>query len=204
MEKVDLKGIERKAYTSYHQDGLIDIIVGFSTLGIGVWLVLEVWLASNMTWMVLILVAIVGPSAYAAGKRAYTVPRIGFVKFPQKRVLLAQAAVLGLFSLSAVLGVLAFIQFEAGGTPGWLLFVIENSMLVIGVSVAALFGLMGYTFRISRMYAYALVTLPIFAIGHFLDYPLSYFVIPLGALILLVGSTMLIRFVRKYPLPAAG
>jgi hypothetical protein len=145
---------------------------------------------------------IVGASVYAAAKRVFTVPRIGFVKFPQRRVLLAQVLLVSLGVLSFVLGIVAFMQFESEGTPIWLLFAIENYMLVIGVSVAALFGLVGYTFRIKRMYAYALLTLIMFVAGHFLYYPLHYYVVLLGAIILLFGLAMLIRFVRRYPLSA--
>jgi uncharacterized membrane protein len=103
------------------------------------------------------------------------------------------------FSLSALLGVVAFMEVEGGGMPSWLLFAIENYMLVIGVLVAASFCAAGYTFRINRMYAYALLTLAMFVIGHFLYYPLHYYVILLGTLILFFGSVMLIRFVRRYP-----
>ena len=38
-----------------------------------------------------------------------------------------------------------------------------------------------------------------FAIGYFLYYPLYYYVILLGTLILFSGLVMLIRFVRRYP-----
>jgi len=195
-ETINLKRIERKAYTSYHQDGLIDVFAGFFIISFGVWLILD------MAWMGWIL-WFVAVSAYAAAKRVFTIPRIGFVKFPQQRVKALVAIALIGFSLFALLGVVAFIQVEGGGTPIWLLFAIENHMLVIGVSVAASFCVVGYTFRIRRMYAYALLTLIMFVTGHFLYFPLHYYVILLGTLILLFGLVMLIRFVRRYPLSAA-
>ncbi|MDH5438338.1 MAG: hypothetical protein OEX76_05500 [Candidatus Bathyarchaeota archaeon] len=192
-EKINLKKIERKAYTSYHQDGLIDVFAGFLILSFGLWLILD------MAWMGWIL-WFVAVSAYAAAKRVVTIPRIGFVKFAPHRAKALVTSALIVLSLFAFLGVVAFMQTEGGGTPLWLLFAIENYMLVIGVSVAASFCVVGYTFRIRRMYAYALLTLIMFVTGHFLYYPLHYYVILLGSLILLFGLAMLVRFIRRYPL----
>jgi len=192
-ERINLKEIERKAYTSYHQDGLIDISIAFIVLTFGIMIVLD------MGWMGGVF-AVVYISFYAAAKKTLTVPRIGFVKFAHYRAKAMQAMAIGVLSLMMLLGVVAFMQTEEGGTPSWLLFAIENYMLVIGVSVAASFCAAGYTFRTKRMYAYALPTLIMFVAGHFLYYPLHYYLILLGSLILLSGLAMLTRFIRKYPL----
>jgi hypothetical protein len=111
--------------------------------------------------------------------------------------------VIGVLSLFMLLGIVAFMQTEEAGTPAWLLFVIENHMPVIGVSIATSFCAAGYTFRINRMYGYALLALVMFVAGHYLYYPLYYYMILLGSLILLSGLAMLIRFVRRNP-PTTG
>jgi hypothetical protein len=195
-ERINLKEIERKAYTSYHQDGLIDIFIAFVVLTFGIMMILD------MGWMGWIF-AVVGVSLYAAAKKTLTVPRIGFVKFAHYRAKAMQAMAIGVLSFVMLLGVVAFMQTEEGGTPPWLLFAIENYMLVIGVSVAASFCAAGYTFRINRMYGYALLALAMFVAGHYLYYPLYYCMILLGSLILLYGLAMLIRFVRRNP-PTTG
>ncbi len=194
-ERINLKAIERKVYTSYHQDGLIEIIIAFAILAFDVLLVLEMpWLGGAF--------AITGFSLYAGAKRAFTVPRIGFVKFPQQRTkrMVMIAVVLGV--LANVLGVITFIQVEGGSTPAWLLIAIEHYMLVIGVLVSALFGMIGYTLRANRMYTYSLLTLVMFVAGYFINYPLYYYVSLLGSLILISGVVTLVRFIRKYPIPA--
>ncbi len=196
-EKINLKKIERKAYTSYHQDGLIDVFAGFLILSFGLWLILD------MAWMGWIL-WVVAVSAYAAAKRVFTIPRIGFVKFAPHKVKALQTVALIVFSLFAFLGVVAFLQVEGGSTPLWLLFAIENYMFVIGVSAAASLCVVGYAFRIERMYAYALLTLIMFVTGHFLSFPLYYYMTLLGTVILLFGLALLIRFIRRYPLSAIG
>lgn len=197
-EGINLKAIERKVYTSYHQDGLIDIFAGFLILSFG----LVAWVMSDMIWMGFMFF-VVGTSLYAAAKRVFTAPRIGFVKLPPQRVKRTVAMLVGAGVLSSLLGMVAFMQTAGGDTPLWLLFAIENYMLVIGVSAATLFCVVGYTFRTNRMYAHALLTLVIFVAGHFLYFPLYYYLVLLGTLILLVGLTLLIRFVRRYPLSSA-
>ncbi|TLN07762.1 hypothetical protein FDZ71_10680 [bacterium] len=147
---------------------------------------------------------ITGVSAYASAKRLYTIPRIGYVKFAQNRVkALYYAAVIG-FSLSALLGAVVFMQVEGGSTPLWLLLAIEYHMPLIGLSLATSFCVVGYALRIRRMYAYALVALTMFAVGHFLYYPLPYYVILMGTLILLSGLALLVHFIRDYPLSTPG
>lgn len=195
-ENINLKDIERKAYTSYHQDGLIDISIAIIALAFSIVMILD------MAWIGGIF-AVVAFSLYAAAKKTLTVPRIGFVRFAAYRAKAIRAIVVGVFSFLALLGVVASMQFEGGGTPSWLLFAIENHMLVIGVSIAVSFWAVGYTFRTRRMYAYALLTLIMFVTGYFLYYPLHYYLFLLGTLILLFGSAMLIRFIRRYPLSAA-
>ena len=197
-ERIDLKAIERKVYTSYHQDGLVDVFAGFLILSFG----LVAWIMPDMIWMGFMFF-IVATSLYAAAKRVFTVPRIGFVKLAPQRVKRTMAMLVGAGVLSSILGMVTLMQVEGGGTPLWLLFAIENYMLVIGVSAAALFCVVGYTFRTKRMYAYALLALITFVTGHFLYFPLYYYLVLLGTLILLVGLTLLIRFVRRYPLSGA-
>jgi hypothetical protein len=189
-----LKQIERKAYTSYHQDGILDILIGVIILGFATMVIADM---VYLGWVF----SIAAISIYAAAKKVLTVPRIGFVKFPQQRTKRTILALVILGVLSNVLGLITFMQVESGSTPLWLLFAIENYMLVIGVFGATLFCIGGYTLRAQRAYAYALLTLLLFVIGHYIYYPLQYYLILLGAVVLLSGLAMLVRFVRKYPRP---
>jgi hypothetical protein len=196
-EKMSLKQIERKAYTSYHQDGILDILIGMFIVGFATMVIADM---TYLGWMFYI----VAISIYASAKKVLTVPRIGFVKFPQQRTKRTILALVILGVLSNVLGLITFMQVESGSTPLWLLFAIENYMLVIGVFGATLFCIVGYTLRAQRTYAYALLTLLLFVIGYYLYYPLQYYLILLGVVVLLSGLAMLFRFVRKYPRPITG
>ena len=49
--KVNLKEIERKVYTSYHQDGIIDVSIALIVLGFGIWgAVLDMAWMGEMFW----------------------------------------------------------------------------------------------------------------------------------------------------------
>ena len=191
-QKINLKEIERRAYTSYHQDGILDISIAI------VILLFSIVIIGEMPWIGG-MAGIFAISIYAGLKKTITIPRIGYVKFPQQRAqkLIVFTLVLGLFSMVA--GVFAFMQTLSSGTPDWLLFLIDNYMLTIGVAVSMLFLLGGYIFRTKRIYGYSLLTFVLFVVGYFISFPLYYYLTALGATILTSGLTLVIRFVKKYP-----
>jgi hypothetical protein len=195
-QKINLKEIERRAYTSYHQDGVIDI-----TIAVVVFL-FSIIMLGDMPWMGGIggIAGILAVSLYASFKKFVTVPRIGYVKFPQQRAQRMVAIAVALGTLSAFMGLIALLQTTSQGTtPDWLMLLIDNYMLTIGTAVAALFLLGGYAFKTKRIYAYALLTLVLFVAGHFIYFPLYYYLTALGILTLACGLFLMIRFVSKYP-----
>lgn len=194
-QKINLKEIERKAYTSYHQDGVIDVAIAV------VILLFSIIMLGDMPWLGGIggIAGILAVSLYAAFKKLVTVPRIGYVKFPQQRAQRMVAVAVALGTLSAFMGLIALLQTMSQGTPDWLMLLIDNYMLTIGMAVAALFLLGGYAFKTKRIYAYALLTFVMFVVGHFIYFPLYYYLTALGTLILVCGLFLMIRFIRKYP-----
>jgi hypothetical protein len=165
-QKINLKEIERKAYTSYHQDGLIDITIAFVIIAYAILIALDVpWFGG--IW------AVTAFMLYAGVKKTVTVPRIGYVKLPQLRAKRVNIGLLALGGLSFAMGMVALVQTTSEGAPSWLRLLIENYMLTIGLIIAAIFLLAGYTIRTKRMYAYALLTLVIFVAGHFIYFPLQ-------------------------------
>jgi hypothetical protein len=191
-QKINLKEIERKAYTSYHQDGILEIVIAFTIL------IFALVMLGDMPWMGG-MAGILAVSVYAGMKKLVTIPRIGYVKFPQQKTQKIVALTLVLGVASMVAGLFAFMQTKSSGTPDWLLFLIDNYMLTIGVAVAVLFLLGGYALKTKRIYVYALLTLVMFVSGHFLSFPLYYYLTVLGIIILASGLAMMIRFVKKYP-----
>jgi hypothetical protein len=202
MTKQDtLREIEKKAYMSYHQDGLLDIVIGIYALSFGLGIVADRILDfSFAAIMPAILIAIVLP-IWIQAKRKITMPRIGFVKFGARGSNKLFALFLGL--MVAGLGVffaftLATVQ---NGRPFWIDILFQYGMIWIGLGAAVIGSLFAYTIGLKRLYGYGLLTFALFASGHFLGVPFEYLLLAIGSIIIASGIALLAQFIRRYPLP---
>jgi hypothetical protein len=194
----NLKEIERRAYMSYHQDGLLDIFVGLYILGFGLGIYMDIiWEYGFGSIMPAILIAAVLP-IWIAAKRKITMPRIGFVKFGARGSNKLFAIFLGL--MVAGLGVFfAFTVFQGGHSP-WLDLVFQNGLIIVGIGSLAVCLLFGYSMGLKRLYAYGVLALVALVIGHFMGIFFAYILLALGLMVMVTGIALLIGFVRKYPL----
>lgn len=196
-EQIDLKAIERKAYLSYHQDGLLDVFVGLAALFIAIFL----WIAPDMliyimgTMFVWVLI-------YMAAKKSVIVPRLGYVEFSRERntrssVILLYVVVLNI--VAVIITMFAWIN------PSIFTDIIEpNGFLIIGAAFASIFAVVAYGTGIRRFYAYGVVTLLAFSFSQFLFLPFYLPILSLGVVMSVVGMLLLYKFVRKYPKESAG
>ena len=202
MKEPSLREIEKKTYMSYHQDGLIDIFVGFYILLFGAGILLNTMMDFS-TWFVIpaIFPAIMVP-IWISFKKRITIPRIGYVKFGLRSANKLMAVILGLM----VAGLGIFMVFGLGGSMGqsWAIIlmdlIISNSMIIIGVSAVLISSLFAYTMGIKRLYVYGLVTLAMFLVGHFMAIQFEYFLLAIGFAIVIYGFVLLRQFMQKYPL----
>ncbi|MFX1476332.1 MAG: hypothetical protein ACFFCO_12775 [Promethearchaeota archaeon] len=195
-EEIDLKEIERKAYLSYHQDGLIDVFIGLAALFLATFL----WLAPDM------LIFIMGTMfmwtlLYIAAKKSVTVPRLGYVEFSKERntktsVILLYIVVLNIVSL--------VISWWGWLNPSMFLIIEAHGFLVVGAAVASIFVVVAYSSGIHRFYAYGVVTLLAFSVSHFLVLPFYLPILSLGLVMAVAGMLMLYLFIRKYPKESTG
>jgi hypothetical protein len=193
----NLKEIERRAYMSYHQDGLLDIFVGVFILGYGVGIFMDIMEFGFGSIMPAILIAVILP-LWIVAKRKITMPRIGFVKFGPRGSNKLFAIFLGL--MVAGLGVFfAFALFQGGRSP-WLDVIFQNGLIIVGTGSLAVCILFGYSMGLKRLYAYGLLALIVLAIGQFTGIFFAYLLVALGTAVLATGCALLIVFVRKYPL----
>jgi hypothetical protein len=194
-DEPNLREIEKKAYMSYHQDGLLDIFVGVYILGFG----LGVWADVTLEYgfgsiMPAILIATMLP-IWIAAKRKVTMPRIGFVKFSTRGATKLMAVLIGL----AVAGLGMFLAFTVFRRAPWLDVIFQNGLILMGIGSLAVCVLFGYSMGLKRLYAYGVLALMALAIGHFVGIFFAYPVMALGTTVVAVGAALLIRFVRKYP-----
>lgn len=199
-KEINLKEIERKAYMSYHQDGLMDVFGGLYILGFGLGIFMQIiWDFSFGVIIPAILITTVLP-IWIAAKRKITMPRIGYVNFGTRGANKLTIVFIG----TMVAGLFAFFAFtfatSQNGLRVWLDLIFQNGMLVVGFGSLAVCALFGYTMGLKRLYAYGLLAAFSLIIGHFLEIFFAHIIIALGTTVIVVGFILLINFVKKYPL----
>ncbi|MCD1295853.1 hypothetical protein CUJ83_12690 [Methanocella sp. CWC-04] len=194
---IDLKQLEKKAYLSYHQDGLIDICAGLILIGFGI------AMAYDLAWMIGIWI-VTGLPVYASMKKAITIPRLGFVKFKLKKEEEEKKKKMILFSIMTIVGSLFFIFtliIMNDMLPSWINDMIKEYYLVIlGATGASFFAMAAYMFELKRFYLYSLTVLAIFIIQHIIDIEPYWAMIISGFIITLTGLFIMVRFIQKYPI----
>lgn len=181
----DLESIRHNIYMSYSQDGLWDILFGLFLLVWGNATQFELGWFPGPTFIALYLLVL-------ALKRRITYPRIGYVKFAannkSSRIAIA-------FTLTFLFNILVFLLYvgKIGEIPrGFLLF-------IFGVMTAMIISLIGYWWKVKRLYAWASLILTAFVIYQWLGTPVIFsFIIP-GSIMWIYGMVLLFRFIRSYP-----
>jgi hypothetical protein len=204
---INLKELERKAWRSVFQDGLWDIYLGLLLLAMAINALLsDTGVPEGLSTPIYVGLVLLAMAVLWAGKRLVTTPRMGRVKFGQRRqarlrwlrVALAASVLVGLLVFLATLA--AGAQRPAGqGLIGFF-------PAVWAVCVLALAGVGAYLLDYPRLVLigamYALAPALDLALRNLtgLDLSLLAFAVP-AAVILVVGVAVLIRFLRDYPLP---
>ncbi len=186
MQELDLKGIERKAWTSYFQDGLWDIFMGLLMLGMGMNILID-------EIMIHVAIAAVAVLLLSVGKKLITVPRLGRVEFGPVRKL-KQRKVVVILTISFIIGIVAMVIPLLGiDLP-------EPAFAAIaGTWITLVFSLMAFFMDFRRLYIYGLLFAVSFALALALDnvVPVITFFSSAGIAIP-IGILLLIRFVRNF------
>ena len=187
----DFKKLQQRTYASFHQDGLIDMIIGWAIIGFGINMVLDSSAFLFLGWLPIVF--------YVPIKNRVTVPRIGYVKFSSSNSLLLGIVLAILLVL--LLGIFILLIVGPNLIPAQISeFFREYYLLLFGSLVGLGFAGTALVTGISRFYAYAVMLVLIIAAGIWLNTPDPIYVLTAGLLILVVGITHMVRFLRKYPL----
>ncbi len=197
-QKVNLKEMERKAFMSYHEDGVLDLCLGIYILVIGISLAFD-------DLILFILAYFIAFSVWTGVKKKITAPRIGYVKFgpgQTSKVKMVTALAVVVTVLCLLTSVALWYSTATRSSPSWVKTLFsEYIMLLIGGTGASLIALGAYVLGITRLYSYAVVAGAVFAAGHFLAVSASHAAVVVGGVITLGGLIKLIQFVRTYPRP---
>jgi hypothetical protein len=207
-EMTDLRQIQRRiAQLTSFEDGFWDLLLGSIFLLLAIYPVTRERLGPEWNIVLFFSVLAMLVIGHLVIRHVVSVPRIGHVeprRSPKLRllVILTVAMVLITFGLLMV----TFLGSGAEPAPSPTVISGERSYLVEFIVVfvlGGLFSLMGYFFGVKRIYFYGWMV----GIGNLASVYMEHtagwiFFLPLAivaGIILLIGSILLVRFLRKYP-----
>jgi hypothetical protein len=203
---INLKELERKAWTSYFQDGLWDIYLGLLLLAMAISALLsDVGFSESLGMTVLIGVEVLAVLVLWVGKKLITVPRMGRVKFgPKRKAKLSWVVVILFISVLVGAGVFLVTSAMRGNRPGWLNAAFFAPAAWVGNAIVV-FSLGAYFLDFSRLYLIGVMyALPVpldILLDELAGIDLSFIAFGVPAMvILIIGLVVFTRFLRDYPL----
>jgi uncharacterized membrane protein len=204
-DDVDLKEIERRALTAYHEDGLLDIFIGGYLLFIGLFTLTDF----TYRHIILSMIAPLGTLLYYEVKKLVTYPRVGYLKFTKDRrarVAMYAAMVVAVAGFITLTGLFTGMGVPESAPSGVLL-LNKYNLLFLGGVLALIFYMLGKIMGVNRLYRYALLSLLVFPLGYlYLDSPYIFTLQNMGTQCAIIGVVMvgfgvshLQRFIVKYP-----
>ena len=194
-ESRSLTEIERRAYQTIWEDGLLDVFVGAAVVAMGV-----SWVVGLAVWGAL-LPALLVP-VWQVARKQIVEPRSGYVEFGPERKSrekrhLGVLLLLGVLTLLLGVGVFWMVRANPRGLDSLLPEVIPALPAVLLGLGGALTGLL---LGIRRFLVYAGLLLVGGVVGaYFQAEPGWHFLVP-GGVILIVGVGLLVSFLMKYPM----
>lgn len=191
-EAIDLKGLEKKVWTSTFEDGITDIGIGL------VLLVSTICQIFNDEHFYLYLLYIVPALFIIIAKKYITAPRMGLVKFSRER----NKKMYTLF-LVMTISIVFLLMLTIKG----LLQQLPMTSLIVGAIVFIIPCSIAYFLNWDRMYIYAVLFTLSFALNEMTIAKTgviasgAYAWLISGMMITVVGIVYLLRFMKKYPLP---
>jgi hypothetical protein len=189
--ETSIQQLRRKAYLAYHRDGIIDILIGVSILGFGLWQELNIPLFA--------FACLFAFGMYVPLKNAITVPRFGYVRFSEgkRESSLIVGIALGVCLLGLAFAVLTIIGPDRTGlgAEGFIRKHHPFVMSSIGGVLMAFFGLWG---GIHRLVGYALFLLVAVWVSFGLGFAGSLPLLLSGMVMMVTGLVQLVAFLRRY------
>jgi hypothetical protein len=203
-EKINLKEIEKRSYRSFFQTGLYDVAFGVLLLSFAIAPVIRDVI--GRFYMPFIIIP--APLIMLFGRKYLIVPRLGIVKFGEKRES-AKKKMMIISALSTTILAALLVLTVAGVFPGFIGETLSGVMfmLIVGIIVIILMGFIAYIMDFKNMLYYGLaigIGIPTAEFLHgIVGVPLDSLITfgTLGSLLLIYGLVNLSHFLKKYPIP---
>lgn len=206
VEKLSLKKIEKKAFSSTYQDGLFDLLIGIFLITMGLSVMLEKTYPLADWWIAILMAPFI--LAFVLCKKFITIPRMGMVRFSEKRIAKIKKTV-GILFVFLFLGIVVFILFSIGIIPHrWIIKGIQIPPILWAAASIIGFSLAAYSLDIKRYYFYGILFAIPLPFHVFLKYNPKFSHMSLimffisGVIIVVIGILLLLRFLRDYPIPS--
>jgi len=170
----------RKQYArTFHNDGLLDIFVGWAIVSAGIYLLTSLAIFSFAGWMPILLIAPL--------KKRFVIPRFGYAKF-SKPAALPRPILIGAGAVILIGSLLVSVL----GSQGF------RVPLIVGLLGLALLFALDKGFNRVTVYA---IFIPLFFIfGFSLNILTPAIVILVGGVLMGLGIYLFVNFLQKYPL----
>jgi hypothetical protein len=186
---------------SYHEDGLLDLLLGLAVLLGGLYIFVDLDIPLGGVWVVLWL------PIWLSARKTITSRRLPNVEVPHEQYTgLMRAAVFVVLTLVLLVfaGSVLLLGHSSGLVPSWFVTGLrEHFTLVLGLVGAFVMTVAGWLSKLNRLYAYALLTAVAFAGTYLLQAPAGLAVAVVGGVVMIWGLVMLSRFVRSHPVQSA-
>jgi hypothetical protein len=187
-QTMNLKDVERRAWTLYFEDGLWDLFFGFLFLAGGLRTL------ADSLWSYLLVG--VGLLIFIVGRRAITLPRIGVIKFGRKRRASRQKLLILILAAVVLTFAVLLLPFLGLATPG------TYAGLIFAIAVPLILAIVAYFMDFRRLYGYAVLVAIFMMLTEMVSLQVGAMAqIVAGGIALLIGSWHLFHFMKKYPLP---
>ena len=190
------KGLMQKLYLAYHQDGILDLVIG----------VILLLFAAVMLYDQVVFIGTIGIPAilYFPLKQRITYPRLGYIRFDPEEEQQRKYVVLLALGVVTFVGLVVF-NFLVGDLPEDMLNVLRtNDILILGILLGLFLGGVAAFLKNRRFYLYAGIAVLLVWSAHFLGFRAGIAVTVLGAAVEATGVYVLQRFLKKYPVEQEG
>ena len=186
--------LERTAYMTLINDGLLDIGLGILVLTHGLIFATDIHLFGETD--VFILLPILTLPLWKVVRKFVVEPRVGVVSLKEERVRWLKTGkrkVAGTMAAFSVLGVLALLAFST-----WIQPVGDSRSIVVGIMLAIPVAVAAQSFGIWRWYVLALLILiaPIVEVLTSMSFGVAWVIA--GIVIMMIGVSVLVTFLQSY------
>ncbi|MBI9048129.1 MAG: hypothetical protein JEZ00_01805 [Anaerolineaceae bacterium] len=185
--------IQNQLYLYFSEDGLVDLAIGMLIFSFAAMLLIGLPALSGIISMLPFFV-------WYLGKQTLTIPRVGIIKPAAKMKNRFVVFFLVLLALGIGVFLLYFLSARSSGA-----FLLEHPLALFGLILAVGISILGLVLKTTRFYYYAVLVFVSMTLGEILNpssQGLDMFLIAVlvsGSVIILSGSIVLIKFLRKYP-----